>query len=161
MALRIEFARREDVPLILDLIRELAEFEREPESAEATAGQIEAALFGERPAAEGVIAWVDSEAAGWALWFQNFSTWTGKAGLWLEDLYVRPRFRRQGVGKALLVYLARLSLERGYGRFEWPVLDWNTAAVEFYRAVGAEAMSEWTTQRLSGESLQRLADTQA
>ena len=161
MALRIEFARREDVPLILDLIRELAEFEREPESAEATAGQIEAALFGERPAAEAVIAWVDGEAAGWALWFQNFSTWTGKAGLWLEDLYVRPRFRRQGVGKALLVYLARLSLERGYGRFEWSVLDWNTAAVEFYRALGAEAMSEWTTQRLSGESLQRLADTQA
>ncbi len=158
MGLSIEFATREDVPLILDLIRELAEFEREPELAQATAGQIESALFGERPEAEAVIARVDGEAAGWALWFQNFSTWTGKPGLWLEDLYVRPSFRRQGVGKALLVFLAGLCVERDYGRFEWSVLDWNTPAVEFYEAIGAEAMSEWTTQRLSGESLRRLAN---
>lgn len=159
MALSIEFATREDVPLILALIRELAEYEHEPESARATAEQIEAALFGERPAAEAVIARVDGEAAGWALWFQSFSTWTGKPGLWLEDLFVRPQYRRQGVGKALLVYLARVCLERDYGRFEWSVLDWNTPAIEFYEALGAEAMSEWTTQRLSGESLRRLADT--
>jgi GNAT superfamily N-acetyltransferase len=158
MALRIEFATRGDVPLILALIRELAEYEHEPEAAQATAAQIEAALFGERPAAEAAIARVDGEAAGWALWFQNFSTWTGKPGLWLEDLFVRPQYRRQGVGKALLVYLARLCVERDYGRFEWSVLDWNTPAIDFYKALGAEAMSEWTTQRLSGEALRRLAD---
>jgi GNAT superfamily N-acetyltransferase len=156
--LSIEPARREDVPLILEFIRELAEFEREPESAQATASQIEAALFGEQPSAEAVIARADGEAAGWALWFQSFSTWTGKPGLWLEDLYVRPAYRRQGIGRALLSHLARLCLERGYGRFEWSVLDWNTPAVEFYRALGAEAMSEWTTQRMSGKALRQLAD---
>jgi GNAT superfamily N-acetyltransferase len=158
MALSIEFVRREDVPLILELIRELAEYEHEPESAQATAEQIEAALFGERPAAEAVIARLDGEPAGWALWFQNFSTWTGRPGLWLEDLFVRPQYRRRGVGKALLAYLARLCVERDYGRFEWSVLDWNTPALDFYKVLGAEAMSEWTTQRLSGESLRRLAD---
>jgi len=158
MALSIDPATPQDVPLILDLIRELAEYEREPDAAQATPAQIHDALFGERSAAEAVIARVDGEAAGWALWFQNFSTWTGKPGLWLEDLYVRPQYRRRGVGKALLTWLARLCVERDYGRFEWSVLDWNTAAVEFYRALGAEAMSEWTTQRLSGEALRRLAD---
>ena len=159
MALSIEFARREDVPLILELIRELAEYEHEAESARATAGQLEAGLFGERPAVEAVIARVDGEAAGWALWFQNFSTWTGKPGLWLEDLFVRPEYRRRGVGRALLVFLARLCVERDYRRFEWSVLDWNEPALEFYRALGAEAESEWTTHRLAGESLRRLADT--
>jgi GNAT superfamily N-acetyltransferase len=158
MALSLDPATPADVPLILDLIRELAEYEHEPESARATPEQIHDALFGEHPAAEAVIARIDGETAGWALWFQNFSTWTGKPGLWLEDLYVRPQDRRRGVGKALLIYLARLCVERGYGRFEWSVLDWNTPAVEFYRALGAEAMSEWTTQRLSGEALRRLAD---
>ncbi|HEY7466392.1 MAG TPA: GNAT family N-acetyltransferase [Dehalococcoidia bacterium] len=158
MELRIEPARPEDVPLVLELIRELAEYEKEPESARATEGQIREALFGERPAAEAVIAWVDGEAAGWALWFQNFSTWTGKPGLWLEDLFVRPRFRRQGIGRALLAYLAGLCVERGYGRFEWSVLDWNTGAIEFYESLGAEAMGEWTTMRVSGEALRRLAD---
>jgi GNAT superfamily N-acetyltransferase len=158
MALSIDPAVPDDLPLILQLIRELAEYEHEPESARATPEQIHDALFGEHPAAEAVIARIDGETAGWALWFQNFSTWTGKPGLWLEDLYVRPQDRRRGVGKALLIYLARLCVERGYGRFEWSVLDWNTPAVEFYRALGAEAMSEWTTQRLSGEALRRLAD---
>lgn len=158
MALSIDFATPEDVPLILDLIRELAEYEHEPESVRATPEQIEAALFGERLAAEAVIARLDGEPAGWALWFQNFSTWTGKPGLWLEDLFVRPQYRRRGVGTALLVYLARLCVERDYGRFEWSVLDWNTPALDFYKAIGAEAMSEWTTQRLSGESLRRLAE---
>ena len=146
------------MPLVLELIRELAEFEREPESARATAAQMHEALFGARPSAEAVIARVDGEAAGWALWFQNFSTWTGKPGLWLEDLYVRPRHRRNGVGRALLAYLARLCLERGYGRFEWAVLDWNTPALEFYKALGAEALGEWTTHRVSGEALMRLAE---
>jgi GNAT superfamily N-acetyltransferase len=157
MALSIDPATPEDVPLILDLIRELAEYEKEPDSAQATADQIQRALFGERPAAEAVIARVDGEAAGWALWFQNFSTWTGAPGLWLEDLFVRPRFRRQGVGRALLNHLAELCVERGYGRFEWSVLDWNAPALEFYRSLGAEAMGEWTTMRVSGEALRRLA----
>ena len=158
MALSLDPATPADVLLILQLIRELAEYEHEAASARATPEQIHDALFGEHPAAEAVIARIDGETAGWALWFQNFSTWTGKPGLWLEDLYVRPQDRRRGVGKALLIYLARLCVERGYGRFEWSVLDWNTPAVEFYRALGAEAMSEWTTQRLSGEALRRLAD---
>ena len=158
MALSIDFATPDDVPLILDLIRELAEYEHQPNAAQATAAQIHAALFGEHPAAEAVIARLDGEPAGWALWFQNFSTWTGKPGLWLEDLFVRPRYRRQGVGKALLVFLGRLCVQRDYGRFEWAVLDWNTPALDFYQAIGAESMSEWTTQRMTGESLRRLAD---
>jgi GNAT superfamily N-acetyltransferase len=157
MELRIEAARSEDVPLVLELIRELAEFEKEPDAAQATAEQIREALFGEKPAAEAVIAWVDGDAAGWALWFQNFSTWTGRPGLWLEDLFVRPRFRRQGVGRSLLTYLAGLCEQRGYGRFEWSVLDWNTGAIEFYESLGAEAMGEWTTMRVSGEALRRLS----
>ena len=160
MTLSIDPATPHDVPLILDLIRELAEYERELESAQATPAQIHDALFGERPAAEAVIARLDGEPAGWALWFQNFSTWTGKPGLWLEDLYVRPRYRRQGVGRALLAYLARLCVERNYGRFEWSVLDWNTQALDFYRALGAEAMSQWTTLRLKGKALRRLAETE-
>ena len=159
MALTVDPAKRQDVPLILELIRELAEYEHEPESAQSTPAQIHAALFGARPAAEAVIARLDGEPAGWALWFQNFSTWTGKPGLWLEDLYVRPRYRRQGVGRALLAYMARLCVERDYGRFEWSVLDWNTPAIDFYQALGAEAMSQWTTQRLTGEALRRLAET--
>lgn len=157
MDLRIKPATPDDVPLMLDLIRELAEYEHEPEAAQATPQQLHAALFGERPAAEAAIAWLDGEGVGWALWFQNFSTWTGKPGLWLEDLYVRPPFRNRGVGKALLVYLAGLCVERGYGRFEWSVLDWNTPSIAFYESLGAQAMSEWTNYRLTGEALLRLA----
>jgi GNAT superfamily N-acetyltransferase len=143
---------------MLELIRELAEYEHEPESAQATAEQLRAALFGERPAAEAAIARIDGEGVGWALWFQNFSTWTGRPGLWLEDLYVRPQYRKMGAGKALLVYLARLCVERGYGRFEWSVLDWNTPSIEFYEALGARAMDEWTIYRLTGDALRELAE---
>ena len=157
MSLSIDPATPADVPLLLDLIRELAEYEREPEAAQATPEQLHVALFGQRPAAEAVVARLDGEPAGWALWFQNFSTWTGGPGLWLEDLYVRPQYRRLGVGRALLVYLARLCVERGYGRFEWSVLDWNTPAIDFYGTLGAEPMSEWTTMRLTDASLRRLA----
>jgi GNAT superfamily N-acetyltransferase len=157
MTLSIDPATPADIPLILDLIRELAEYEHEPESAQATAEQIHSALFGERPAAEAVIARVDGEPAGWGLWFQTFSTWTGKPGLWLEDLYVRPQYRRQGVGNALMVFLARLCVERDYGRLEWSVLDWNTPTLDFYKALGAEAETEWTNHRLAGEALRRLA----
>ena len=157
MDLRIDPATPDDVPLMLDLIRELAEYEHEAESARATPEQLHEALFGARPAAEAAIARIDGEAAGWALWFQNFSTWTGKPGLWLEDLFVRPRHRGRGAGKALLVYLARLCVERGYGRFEWSVLDWNAPSIAFYEALGAQAMAEWTIYRLSGEALEGLA----
>jgi GNAT superfamily N-acetyltransferase len=155
--IRIEAATPDDIPLIMDLIRELAEYEREPESAQATADQLHAALFGDRPAAEAMIARFDGEPAGWAVWFQTFSTWTGKPGLWLEDLFVRPAYRRAGVGKALLVYLAQVCVERDYGRFEWSVLDWNEPALEFYRSLGAVGMDEWTIHRVTGEALRRLA----
>jgi GNAT superfamily N-acetyltransferase len=153
----IEPAAPKDLTLILELIRELAEYEKQPEAAQATESQLRQALFGEHPAAEAVIASVDGQPAGWALWFQSFSTWTGKPGLWLEDMYVRPAQRRRGVGRALLVHLARMCVERGYGRLEWSVLDWNTPALDFYREVGAEPMADWTVQRLAGEALARLA----
>ena len=152
-------ATPDDVPVILDLIRGLAEYEHEPESATATAEQIHEALFGARPAAECVIARLeDGEAAGFALWFQNFSTWTGRPGLWLEDLFVWPQHRRLGVGNALLRYLARICVERNYGRFEWSVLDWNTPAIDFYKSLGAVPMDEWTIFRLTGDALKDLAD---
>jgi GNAT superfamily N-acetyltransferase len=155
--LTIHPAMPEDVPLILDLIRELAEYEKEPEAAQATPEQLHEALFGPRPAAEAVIARLREAPAGWALWFQNFSTWTGRPGLWLEDLYVRPQFRRRGVGRALVAHLATICMRRGYGRFEWSVLDWNTPAIEFYHALGAEPMSQWTNMRLDELALRRLA----
>ena len=157
MDLRIDLATAGDVPLMLDLIRELAEYENEPQSAQATPRQLHDALFGVRPAAEAAIARIDGEGVGWALWFQNFSTWTGKPGLWLEDLYVRPEHRKRGVGKAMLIYLARLCVERDYGRFEWSVLDWNAPSIAFYESLGARSMSEWTNYRLTGEELLELA----
>jgi GNAT superfamily N-acetyltransferase len=152
-------ATRADVPLILAFVRELALYENEPDAVVATEAMFDDALFGDQPAAESVVAYLDGAPAGFALWFQNFSTWTGRPGLWLEDLFVREQYRRFGVGRALLVYLARLCVERGYGRFEWAVLDWNTPALDFYRSLGAEAMSEWTIHRLSGDALTRLAET--
>jgi GNAT superfamily N-acetyltransferase len=158
MDLRIDPATPDDVPLMLDLVRELAEYEHEAHQAQMTPEQLHEALFGEHPAAEAAIARIDGEGAGWALWFQNFSTWTGKPGLWLEDLYVRPQHRGRGAGKALLVYLARLCVERDYQRFEWSVLDWNTPSIAFYESLGARPMSEWTNYRLTGEALQRLAE---
>ncbi|NIJ19754.1 GNAT superfamily N-acetyltransferase [Sphingomonas naasensis] len=146
-----------DVPLILRLVRELAEFEREPDAVKATEPMLEQALFGERPAAEAVIAEVDGTPAGFALFFQNFSTWTGRPGIYLEDLYVTPAARGAGVGTALLRHLAGVALDRGCGRFEWAVLDWNQPAIDFYRAMGAVGMDEWRVQRVAGDSLARLA----
>ena len=156
-SIRIDPATPADVPLIMQLILELADYEHEPDAAQATPRQLHDALFGPRPAAEAVIARLDGAPAGWALWFQNYSTWTGKPGLWLEDLYVRPEHRRHGVGRALLTYLARLCLERDYGRFEWSVLDWNQPAIDFYAGLGAVQMSDWTTHRIAGPALHRLA----
>lgn len=155
---RIRFATPADVPQILAFVRELAEFEREPDAVLATEPMLEAALFGPRPAAEAVIAEsADRAPLGFALFFQNFSTWTGLPGMYLEDLYVTPAARGAGVGKALLRHLADIAVTRGYGRFEWSVLDWNQPAIDFYRAMGATGMDEWTVQRVTGDALARLA----
>lgn len=153
----LRLATRGDVPLILALIRELAEYEREPDAVEADEALLAANLFGPHPGAEVVMADVDGEPAGFALFFHNFSTWLGRRGLYLEDLFVRPRFRGRGVGQVLMAYLAKLAIERGCGRFEWSVLDWNTPAIEFYRRLGAVGMDQWTVQRVTGDALQALA----
>jgi GNAT superfamily N-acetyltransferase len=146
-----------DVPLILRLVRELAEFEREPDAVEATEEMLATALFGERPAAEAVIAEIECAPVGFALFFQNFSTWTGRPGIYLEDLYVTPAARGSGTGTALLRHLAGIALDRGCGRFEWSVLDWNEPAINFYRAMGAVGMDEWRVQRVAGDALVALA----
>jgi len=155
--IQIRPATPEDVPLILQLVRELAEYEREPEAVTATEPMLTAALFGAKPHAETVIAEADGIPVGFALFFHNFSTWTGKPSLYLEDLFVRPQARGKGAGKALLQHLAGIALDRDCGRFEWSVLDWNTPAVDFYRAMGAQPMDEWTVQRVSGDALVQLA----
>ena len=157
MSITIRSAVSADVATILGFVRELAEFEREPDAVTATAPHLQDALFGPHPAAEALIAEQDGVAVGTAVFFHNFSTWTGVRGIWLEDLYVTPAARGSGAGKALLVHLAGLAVDRGCARFEWAVLDWNVRAIDFYRAMGAEAMDEWTTQRVSGEALARLA----
>ena len=139
------------------MIRELAEYEREPNAVVATEAMLHEALFGDSPAVFGLIAEDEGVTVGFALWFLNFSTWLGRHGIYLEDLYVRPEHRGSGHGKALLAELARICVERGYGRFEWWVLDWNTPAIEFYRSIGAEPMDEWTVQRVTGDALTDLA----
>ncbi len=149
-------ATPDDVPIILRFVRELAAFEREPDAVAATEASLHEALFGEHPAAEAVIAAAD-EPVGFALFFHNFSTWTGRRGLYLEDLYVTPAARGRGVGAALLRHLAGVALDRGCARFEWAVLDWNVDAIAFYRAMGALGQDEWTVQRVSGDALARLA----
>lgn len=150
-------ATREDVPLILAFIRELAEYERAPDAVETDEATLAANLFGERPGAEVVIAEADGQPAGFALFFHNFSTWLGRRGLYLEDLFVRPQFRGRGIGQVLMAYLAKLAVDRGCGRFEWWVLDWNTPALDFYRSLGAMPMDEWTVQRMTGDALHALA----
>ncbi len=150
-------ATRADIPLILELIHALAEYEHEPDAVEATEDLLEEQLFGEHPSAEVIIAEVDGQGAGFALFFHNFSTWRGRRGLYLEDLFVRPEFRGLGLGRALMIHLAKLAVQRGCGRFEWSVLDWNTPAIDFYRSLGAVGMDEWTVQRLDGEGLLALA----
>jgi len=149
-------ARESDVPLIGALIRELAEYERAPERAVATDDDLRVALFGARPAAEVLLVSVDGEAVGFALWFHNFSTWTGRRGLYLEDLFVRPTARRRGAGRVLLGALGRIAVERGCARMDWAVLDWNEPAIAFYKTLGAEPLDEWTIFRLSGASLAAL-----
>ena len=155
--LSISAASPADVPLILALIRELADYERMSAQVVATEADIERALFGERPCAEAVIARIGDEAVGFALFFQSFSTFVGRPGLYLEDLYVRPPHRGHGIGRRLLAYLAHIAVERGCGRFEWSVLDWNELAIASYRRAGAVPMDEWTVYRLTGEPLRALA----
>ena len=156
MTVRIEPARPEDVPMILMLIRELAEFERLLHEVTATEERVHEGLFGPRPSAEVVMARIGDEVAGFALYFHNFSTFLAKPGIYLEDLYVRQKFRGQGCGEALLRHLASIALARGCGRLEWSVLDWNQRAIDFYKSLGAAPMSEWTIYRVTGEALTRL-----
>ena len=155
--IRIVAATERDVPLILELIRGLAEYERLAHEVVATEEGLRASLFGARPDAEVVIARVGEEAAGFALFFHNYSTFLGRRGLALEDLFVLPAWRGRGLGRRLLAHLAALAVERGCGRFEWSVLDWNEDAIRFYRSVGAVPMSDWTTFRVTGPALALLA----
>ena len=157
MTITIRPATPDDTATIMRFVRELAEFEREPEAVTATDAVMHAALFGAHPAAEAVIAAQDGVSVGMAVFFHNFSTWTGVRGLYLEDLYVTPAARGAGAGRALLQHLAGIALDRGCARFEWAVLDWNVRAIEFYRKVGAQPMDDWTTQRVTGEALRTLA----
>jgi GNAT superfamily N-acetyltransferase len=155
--IRIDPATPEDVDTILGFIRELAEYEKLTHEVVLTADDLRRALFGGRPAVEAVIARRKGEPVGYALFFPTFSTFLGKPGLYLEDLYVQPHARGCGIGKALLVHLAQLTVERGWGRFEWSVLDWNAPSIAFYRRMGAQPMEEWTTYRIAGEALRQLA----
>ena len=155
--LRIRRAEARDVPEILALIRDLAEYERAPEEATATAEDLLRDGFSGAPRFFVEMAEWDGRVAGFAFWFFSYSTWQGRPGLYLEDLFVRPAFRGQGIGKALLVYLAQVALDEGCGRFQWQVLDWNRPAIDFYEALGAKRLGEWITMRVSGEELARLA----
>ncbi|CAA9423030.1 MAG: hypothetical protein AVDCRST_MAG55-2120 [uncultured Rubrobacteraceae bacterium] len=150
-------ASGEDVPLILSFIRELAEYENLSHEVVATEETLRANLFGERQFAEVLIAEHDGAPAGFALFFHNFSTFLGKSGIYLEDLYVKPELRGAGIGKKLLVHLARLAKDRGCGRLEWWVLDWNAPTIGFYEKLGAVAMDDWTVYRLAGAPLDDLA----
>jgi len=155
--LRITPATERDVPLILRLIKDLAEYERMSNEVVATEEGLRATLFGARPAAEVLLGYAGEEPAGFALFFHNFSTFVGKPGLYLEDLFVVPKFRGRGYGKALLARLAQIAIERSCGRFEWTVLDWNEPAIGFYRKLGAVPMEDWTIFRVSGAALETLA----
>ena len=155
--LTIAIATKRDVPLILSFIKALAEYERLAASVVATEDGLRATLFGPRPYAECVIAHIDGEPAGFALFFHNYSTFLAKPGVYLEDLFVKPEFRGKGIGRSLLSYLARVALDRGCGRLEWSVLDWNESAIGFYKSLGAEPLEDWTIFRVRGEALSRLA----
>ncbi len=150
-------AEDKDISLIVQLIRELAEYEREPDKAVATDEDIRRDGFSGNPKFRVLIAEWDGEPAGFALFFYSYSTWLGRAGLYLEDLFVRPEFRGRGIGKGLLTRLAKMAVEEGCGRFEWQVLDWNTPALEFYKSLGARVLDEWSTMRITGEPLRKLA----
>jgi GNAT superfamily N-acetyltransferase len=155
--LNIRSATVNDVGLILQFIRDLAEYEREPQAVTATEADLVRDGFGSDPKFRVVIAEWDGKPAGFALFFYNYSTWQGRPGLYLEDVFIRPEFRGKGIGKTLLVHLARLAVQENCGRFQWQVLDWNTPSIRFYESLGARVMKEWLTMRLEGEALVRLA----
>ena len=157
MSVSVRPATRQDAALITALIGELAAYERLAQEAVATAADIEAALFAAQPRAFCEIVEVDGEAVGFALWFYNFSTFVGRSGLYLEDLFIRPQARGRGAGKALLQALARRCVDEGLGRMEWAVLDWNAPAIAFYDALGSRSLDDWRIRRLTGEALERLA----
>jgi GNAT superfamily N-acetyltransferase len=157
--MKIRAATREDVPVILQLIRDLATYERAPDEAIATEEQLLDVLFGERPAAEVALVFEGDQPAGFAVYFHNFSTWLGRPGLYLEDLFVKPELRGKGYGRALLVHLAKIARDRGCGRMEWAVLNWNEPAIKFYRALGAAPLNDWTVFRLTGQEINKLAES--
>jgi len=150
-----------DVPIILQLIRDLATYERAPNEVTATEKQLADVLFGEKPVAEVLLAFENETPAGFAVFFHNFSTWLGRPGLYLEDLFVKPEKRGKGYGHALLVDLAKIAHDRGCGRMEWAVLNWNDPAIQFYRKLGAKPMEEWTVFRLTHDGIVRLAQSES
>jgi GNAT superfamily N-acetyltransferase len=155
--LSIRPATPQDARLILDFIRDLAEYERAPEAAVATEADLLRDGFGPNPKFQCVIAEWDGAPAGFAFYFYNYSTWQGRPGLYLEDLFVRPQYRGKSIGKALLVHLAQVAVRENCGRFQWQVLDWNTPAIQFYESLGARKLTEWLTMRLEGEDIEKLA----
>jgi GNAT superfamily N-acetyltransferase len=158
--IRITTATERDVPVILEMIRGLAEYEKLADTVEATEDRLRRTLFGEHPSAEVLLAYDGDDCAGFALFFANYSTFLAKPGLYLEDIFVRPPARGKGIGQALLRKLGAMAVERGYGRMEWSVLDWNQPAIGFYQKLGAVPMTEWTTFRMTGDAIGRLAGTQ-
>lgn len=156
--MNIRPAKATDIDEILALIYELALYEKAPEEAKATESQIRESFFGDNPKVFCELVEVDGDIAGLAIWFLNYSTWQGKHGIYLEDLFIRPQFRGRGFGKALLKHLAQICIDRGYGRFQWWVLDWNEPSIEFYKSFGAVAMDEWTVYRVTGDALIDLAN---
>ena len=153
----IRYASRKDVPVILQFIKELAEYEKEPDAVEATEAILEESIF-DKKQANVILLEENNESVGFALYFFNFSTWRGKAGLYLEDLYVRPQYRGKGYGKMLLSFLANQAEKEGCPRFEWIVLDWNTPSINFYKSKGAKPLDEWTVFRLENQELKNLAE---
>ncbi len=153
----IKKAEAKDVPLIFSFIKELAEYEKLSHEVIATEALLKETLFGEKPHAEVIIAYLNQEPVSFALYFHNYSTFLGRPGIYLEDLYVKPEARGQGIGQKILAYLAHLAKERKCGRLEWWVLDWNESAIAFYKRIGAKAMDEWTVYRVTGEALNDLA----
>jgi GNAT superfamily N-acetyltransferase len=161
MTLTIRPARAGEAGLVLGFVRELADYEKLAHEVDATEAMIDAALFGDSPRVFCDFAEWDGEPVGFAVWFVDFSTFSGRSGIYLEDLFVRPAYRGKGLGKALLQHLARTCVERGWSRLQWAVLDWNTPSIEFYKSLGAVMLDEWTGCRISGPALARLAGESA
>jgi len=156
--LKIRPAKREEVGEVLQLIQDLATYEKAPDQVEASRDDLLNTIFAKEPRVFCDLVEVDGQIAGMAIWFLNYSTWQAKHGIYLEDLYIKPEFRARGYGKALLKHLAQICDKEGYGRLQWWVLDWNSPAIEFYKSLGAEAMDEWTVYRTSGQALKDLGD---